>query len=231
MQSLILALTRISKMKSIYSILSLMLLTASAYGQKTDTTYYNAGWKASTKVNSSFYRLIKTVEPGKAYDVEDYFNSGKIQMKGTYLSLSPEVKNGTFTWYYENGNKQTVTVYENNVQKSTQHWDQAGNIEVREAAALEKQPTFPGGIANFYRYISEHFRYPRNLNPRPTGTIRISFVVDKDGSISDVNAIEGVDPLLDAEAVRVVEESPKWEPGIQYGKAVRVKYTVPIAMK
>lgn len=173
----------------------------------------------------------KKAESGKGYDVEDYFNSGKIQMKGTYTSLSPDVKNGTFTWYYENGNKETETVYENNVQKSTQHWDQAGNVEVREAASLEKQPTFPGGMGNFYKYISENFRYPKVLNFRPKGTIRISFVVDKDGSISDVYPSETLDPYLDAEAVRVVKKSPKWEPGIQKGKAVRVMYTVPISMK
>lgn len=217
-----------SKMKSIYLLLLSALLSVSVYGQKTDTTYFDSDWKATTKEKSSYYRITKTTESGKGYDVEDYFNSGKIQMKGTYISLSPEVKNGTFTWYYENGNKETETVYENNVQKSSQHWDQAGNIEARK---IEKQPTFPGGMGNFYKYISENFRYPSVNNFRPKGIIRISFVVDKDGSISDVYASETLDPYLDAEAVRVVKNSPKWEPGIQDGKVVRVKYNVPISMK
>src|SRR5688500_5279225 len=101
-------------MKPVYSILLSALLSLSAYGQKTDTSYYDSDWKASTKEKSSYYRITKTMESGKGYHVEDYFNSGKIQMKGTYTSLSPEVKTGTFTWYYENGNKQTETVYENN---------------------------------------------------------------------------------------------------------------------
>jgi antitoxin component YwqK of YwqJK toxin-antitoxin module len=215
-------------MKSVYSILLSALLSISAYGQKTDTTYFDLDWKASTKEKSSYYRITKTMGSGKGYDVEDYFNSGKIQMKGTYTSLSPEVRSGTFTWYYENGNKQTETVYEYNVLKSTQHWDEAGNIDNKK---FEKQPTFPGGMGNFYKYISENFRYPKELNPRPKGIIRISFVVNTDGSISDVYASGTVDPYLDAEAVRVVQKSPKWEPGIQDGRVVRVKYTVPISMK
>ncbi|WP_276088092.1 energy transducer TonB [Pedobacter sp. JY14-1] len=216
-------------LRSAFSAL-FVFLGATACAQKTDTTYFDADWKSSSKENSSYYRVIKTAALNK-YDVEDYYSSGKIQMKGTYSSLAPEVKTGVFTWYYENGNKKTETNYEDNKSRGFKSWLENGEEDKREFVSLEKQPTFPGGMSNFYKYIAENFRYPRDLSSRPKGVIKISFIVDKDGTISDVYAFEGVHPLLDAEAVRVVENSPKWEPGIQFGKAVRVKYNVPISMK
>lgn len=117
-------------LKPIYSALLLTLLSAAVYAQKTDTSYYDTNWKVTAKGNSTYYRITKTTEPGK-YEVEDYYNSGKIQMEGTYSSFSPDVKNGVFTWYYENGSKRTETVYENNKEKSSKSWLENGEEDKR----------------------------------------------------------------------------------------------------
>jgi protein TonB len=93
------------------------------------------------------------------------------------------------------------------------------------------QPEYPGGMQKFYQYIGSHFNYPKGLNPRPVGRIALSFVINRDGSISDVNVVNSVHELLDAEAVRVLKKMPKWKPGMQNGKAVRVKYNIPLSMK
>ena len=86
-------------------------------------------------------------------------------------------------------------------------------------------------MEKLYQYIGKNFTYPQELlKARPKGKILLVFVVDKNGRISDVEVTQSVHPLLDAEAVRVVENMPRWEPGIQYGKPVRVKYTIPISM-
>jgi len=215
----------------IYPMLLLALCTSLAYGQQIDTVYYDADWKETNKQSSSYYRIAKTIEPNKLYDIADYFNSGKIQMTGTCSSLSPEVKHGLFTWYHENGNKKSEVIYENNQSKSTKNWKQDGTEDATKYVSLEKQPMFPGGMTNFYKYIGKKFSYPQQLlKSKPKGTIILSFVIGKDGRISEVQVTQSVHPLLDAEAVRVVENMPKWEPGIQYGKPVRVKYNIPIKM-
>jgi len=217
--------------KSIYPTLLLTLFTVLAYGQKIDTVYYDADWKVTAKNNSSYYRIAKTIESGKLYEVEDFYNSGKIQMKGSYSSLVPEIKNGVFTWYHDNGNPKSEVVYENNISKSTKYWKEDGTPQTEAEATLEKQPSYPGGITKLYKYIGKNFVYPPSLaKARPKGTIILTFVVDKEGGISDVEVTQSVHPLMDAEAVRVIKDMPKWEPGIQYGKPVRVKYTIPIKM-
>lgn len=212
--------------KLIFSLASFVFASTVVYGQKIDTTFFDSNWKATTKDKSSFYRIAKKVEEGKAYTVEDYFNSGRIQMSGVFSSLKPEVKNGVFVWYYENGNKKTESIYENNQIKSIKRWKEDGEIDTN--VYLEKPPVFRGGIEKMYAYISKHFKYPRELKQRINGKIVLSFVVEKDGSIVEATIKESVHPLLDAEGVRVLKSMPKWEPGMQEGKPVRVMYTVPI---
>jgi len=95
--------------------------------------------------------------------------------------------------------------------------------------AVEKDPSFQGGMQNFYNYLSQNLQYPPiAVKNRTEGKVYLSFIVEKDGSLSNVKAIRSVSAEIDAEAVRVVKNSPKWTPGIQNGRPVRVQYTVPI---
>jgi len=208
------------------------LATTIARAQKTDTTYYDQDWNKSQKENSSFYRVAESIRNGKMYMVTDYFNSGKVQMTGSFLSFSPEIKDGEFLWYYENGSKKSQINYQRGSVIIAKYWDENGQeTNAPESPKLEKQPEYPGGIQQAYKYIAENFKYPPGLIPRPKGRILIKFVIDKDGSTTDVFAAEIVHPLLDAEAIRLVKEMPKWQPGILNGKAVRVFYTLPISMQ
>lgn len=95
---------------------------------------------------------------------------------------------------------------------------------------LERAPTFQGGDSNtFSLWVNSHLNYPKEAKDNGVqGTVRLSFTIDVDGSVTDVKVIRGVDPVLDAEAVRVVSSSPKWTPGYQSGRNVRVTYTFPI---
>ena len=97
---------------------------------------------------------------------------------------------------------------------------------------VETMPEFPGGMAALMKFIAINLKYPEELQESAIqGRVLVSFVVDKDGSITDIEIVRGVDALLDAEAIRIVKLMPKWKPGIQQGKAVRVKYTVPVSFR
>ena len=98
---------------------------------------------------------------------------------------------------------------------------------------VEENPQFPdGGTAGLLQYLGKNIKYPTIPQENGTqGRVTVQFVVNKDGSIVDVKVIRGVDPYLDKEAVRVIMGMPKWKPGMQRGKPVRVKYTVPVMFR
>ena len=95
---------------------------------------------------------------------------------------------------------------------------------------VETMPEFPGGQQALFKYLSENVKYPVIAQENGIqGRVICQFVVNKDGAIVDVEVVRsGGDPSLDKEAVRVIKSMPKWNPGKQRGKAVRVKYTVPV---
>lgn len=94
---------------------------------------------------------------------------------------------------------------------------------------VEEMPEFPGGDGALREYIAATVKYPEIAKKKGIrGKVYISFVVDVDGSVIDVNVARGVDPSLDKESLRVVNLLPKWKPGKQKGKPVKVQYTVPI---
>lgn len=97
---------------------------------------------------------------------------------------------------------------------------------------VEQQPMFPGGPAALMKYLSEHTKYPVVAQENGVqGRVTVQFVVEKDGSVSDVHVLRGVDPSLDKEAVRVVKSLPRWTPGKQNGITVRVNYRVPVLFR
>ena len=98
---------------------------------------------------------------------------------------------------------------------------------------VEQMPEFPnGGMAGLMQYLSKNIKYPTIAQENGTqGRATVQFVVNRDGSIVDAKVLRGVDPYLDKEAIRVISSMPKWKPGMQRGKAVRVKYTVPVMFR
>jgi protein TonB len=97
---------------------------------------------------------------------------------------------------------------------------------------VEQMPSFPGGNGALLEYLATHVKYPVVAQENGVqGRVIVSFVVEKDGSITDVRVVRSVDPSLDREAARVVSSMPRWTPGKQNGSAVRVKYNVPVMFK
>jgi len=95
--------------------------------------------------------------------------------------------------------------------------------------AVEQIPMFPGGIEALYNYLVQNIHYPASAaKDKIEGKVFLSFVVEKDGSLTDIKVIRSISADLDAEAVRVLKGSPKWNPGIQNNRPVRVQFSLPV---
>jgi protein TonB len=93
-------------------------------------------------------------------------------------------------------------------------------------------PTFPGGPAALMKYLAENIKYPAEAqNNGIQGRVVVSFVVERDGSLSDFQIVRSVDPSIDEEAIRVAKAMPRWIPGRQNGSTTRVKYNVPVSFR
>lgn len=120
--------------------------------------------------------------------------------------------------------------------------DQESEVEIQEVyeeaeeysdeqvfVVVEDMPQFPGGTKALNKFINKTVRYPAIAQENGiTGRVFVGFVIDRDGSVTQVRVLRPVDPALDKEAIRVIKAMPKWKPGKQRGKPVRVSYTVPI---
>ena len=106
------------------------------------------------------------------------------------------------------------------------------NVQTAVAApssALDQMPEFPGGMEALNTYLRNNIRYPQEAQKAGIqGRVIIQFIVSKDGSITDAEVVESVDPQLDAEGLRLIKNMPRWKPGMRKGQAIRVKQTLPI---
>ena len=104
--------------------------------------------------------------------------------------------------------------------------------ETKVFDVVEQMPSFPGGQSALFQWLSSNIKYPVVAEENGVqGRVIVTFVVERDGSITDVKVVKSVDPSLDKEAVRVTKSMPKWIPGKQNGSAVRVKYTLPVTFR
>lgn len=108
--------------------------------------------------------------------------------------------------------------------KQTEHSNIYGPVELK--------PTFPGGDTALYLWIARNIVYPPSAaEEKITGKVTLQFIVEKDGSLSNIKVVRGVHPALDAEAIRVVKKMPRWSPGKMEGRIVRATYILPITFK
>jgi periplasmic protein TonB len=106
-----------------------------------------------------------------------------------------------------------------------------GGTEMEEPFIMvEIMPSFKGGDINKFRdWVSRRTNYPKSaIDKKIQGRVLLTFIVESDGTVSNVTVLKGVDPLIDNEAIKAIEASPKWNPGLQRGKPVRVRYQIPL---
>jgi periplasmic protein TonB len=100
---------------------------------------------------------------------------------------------------------------------------------IYNSAGIEVQPEFPGGAAGFMRYVQRNYRTPE-VEEDLKGRVFVEFVVEKDGSLTDIKVLRDLGFGTGAEAIRMLKNAPKWKPGVQNGKTIRVKYSLPIML-
>jgi protein TonB len=101
--------------------------------------------------------------------------------------------------------------------------------QIYNTAGIEVKPEFPGGMAKFYKYVGDNYRAPDEEGLK--GKIYVTFVVEQDGSLTDIKVLRDIGYGTGKEAIRVLDRSPRWNPGVQNGKPVRVLYSLPITIQ
>jgi TonB family protein len=221
------------------------------------TSYYRNGNRKSTSNyhNGLAIGLITTYYPnGNFYSSTDYTSDYKTKLIECHDSTGKVLAtNGTGHWIRFDERFKLVTG-EGEIVDSLQNGQWHGSIDsistytctyvkgegmagVRYAggqsypfAKAEVEPEFKGGKEQFYSFLSQKVKYPKKAKEDGIqGKVFVTFVVEKDGTLSHIKAIPGPDESLVTEAVRVVSISPPWQPGSQYGLPVRVQYTIPLA--
>jgi protein TonB len=118
---------------------------------------------------------------------------------------------------------------QDNKKKDTNDIHSVSDVDEQVMTYVEQMPEFPGGQGELLKYLSSNIIYPKSaIDSGIQGKVLLKFVVKKDGSISDVEIVKGVNSAIDREAIRVVSAMPRWKPGKQNGSAVNVAYMVPI---
>jgi len=168
----------------------------------------------------SLGNVLVTDGNGYLKEYNDSFN--RITREG---SLKGGKRNGE--WKFRDSLISAVEIYSDGAFVSGTSTDKDGKVIIYTVP--ETTPTFRGGPLEFSKYLATTVRYP-DIDRRNAiqGTVLISFVVEKDGKTSNIKVLRPVSPSIDREAVRVIEKSPLWQPGTQFGRTVRAQYTVPI---
>lgn len=162
-----------------------------------------------------------------------------IGMKSVELSvkecLEKQIKEVRLTSDADSGPQLTVVSQssESASQKAPQHNTTSEPQNTEEVfMVVENMPEFPGGLNACLKFLADHVAYPKEAAEKKIqGRVIVQFVVMKDGSIANARVLRAVDPLLDAEALRVIGLMPKWKPGTQRGQAVNVKFTMPVTFR
>ncbi len=184
-------------------------------------------WKFYTNEND-FYYDISSILPEDQIAIT--FQKDEIkQLKPKPPAITFEIVNNDVK------TDTTITIFTTEITNDTTNiWDikldTTSDIEeVLKPYMVEKMPKFNGGEVAMFDWIKNNIVYPKEaIKMGIMGKVQVSFVVNKDGSISDVAVVRPVDYLLDKEAIRLISSMPSWEPGTQNGKAVRVMQVLPI---
>jgi protein TonB len=158
--------------------------------------------------------------------VLNYHESALIS-EGTYADGQ---KTSTCKEYFTDGNLRSKEIFENGIFKEGISFEESG--EWYTYTIQEVQPEPAGGMPGLMNYLMTSMRYPKEARKKGIqGKVYVQFVEDKDGSIIDVEVLKGIGGGCDEESVRVMRECPKWRPGIQRGRPVKVRMTIPLIFK
>lgn len=233
-------------MRFVSCLLILATISFTSFSQ-TDTTYlyFNKNWKACHK-DTAYYKGIIYKHDNVWHRKDFWVKENQIQMDETTIDPERKKRHGLCKWFYENGQIESTATYNNGIVQNREAFYDNGNKKaridfvdgeiVKETGwdisgneipnyIFEKEAKFPGGLENWRRYLENNLdaAIAARSNARPgVYHVKVQFIVDKEGNISNVNAIKVPDDCKKCgkEAIRVIVKGPKWEPAIQFGKPV-----------
>ena len=237
-------------MKTTFTILA-SILTLVVIGQ--DTTYHDHdGNKVVSFQLCHYYSVIERNSADTNKVVERaYFKSGQIKSERYYHPYSKKHLDGNSKEWYESGqirrdinhedgslNGELRTYWEDGQLKRHDTYESGKLIKGKVLGAqgneveyydFEMMPQFPGGEKALFQFLSKNITYPEKSKRRGVeGLVYVNFTIEKDGSISNINVLQGVSEEIDAEAVLVVSTMPKWNPAKYDGEKVSVSYNLPL---
>ena len=183
-----------------------------------EQTFFMNGKIKRERKYSNYYGKKKILEKQTTW-----YETGQIRYKGNYKKNKMD---GYFISYWENGQLKRKDSYKKGVLKEGKCWDSSGN-EV-EYYDFEIKPEFPGGREALILYLKENINYANIPASSKGQKVLIGFYIDTDGSIVNAKVAKSVDSRSDLEAIRVIQNMPKWKPAMQDGKSVKVKRTLPL---
>lgn len=239
------------KMKTSLFIL-LAMVSFNIYGQ--DTTYYDSSAnKVNRLADASYYEIVtKSKSDTNRITEKVYYKSGQLKSRHhSYLNSLNRIPHGKQLEFYPDGKqKSEIDYFEGKNNGILKTWFENGQLRRKDSFYMDEfivgncytangndtnyfeymtQPSYPKGENYRQQFLSDHIIYPDSARENDIqGIVYISFVVEPDGSITNVTAING-NKTLSKEAVRVVKLMPNWDPGLLEGKKVRVKINMPIS--
>lgn len=189
---------------------------------------YNRGYKVGEW--TSYYANKQVQEQsnyvwGKLHgNIKRYWDNGQLKEDVNYGGGK---KFGERKMYYKNGKLALKEFYDANKKMAGSYFDQEGKAV--EAIKIIQSPSFPGGMSAFYEFLNKEIKYPPNaVKNNIAGTVRLSFIVMKDGRIDDIQVVSSPDEELSREAIRVLRYNMKWTPGVELGEPAEMRYSIPI---
>lgn len=180
------------------------------------TNYYEGGERRS----QAFYKNDKII--GKW---QNWYESGRPRAKGQYRKGKAY---GKWHWYYEHGVVASLETYRRGKLKRAVFFDSMGK-RMAGTPVIEQLPRFPGGDSAMYRYLQTQTVYPaRAIEKGWEGTVRVRFLISRDGTVGRAKVTQSVYPVLDEEARRVISEMPVWVPGRSHNLPVELYFMLPV---
>ena len=238
-------------MKTVFILLTATLITTSGFSQ-TDTVFYSEKWEKTDASSARFYRTID--QKDSLFIVNDFDISNNHLMRGTYISMNPEIENGDFIFYYPNGRVQAEGSFYNGKMISIwKYYNKKGKISKKldysvimisnsdliypdvndknddEPFFVEDMPQFQNGTnTKFTEYLYANFNMP--IIPEKygiTGRFFIQLWVDKKGRMVNTEIKLSLHPHIDCEINRIIANAPDWKPGTHNGELIAVFFTFP----
>ncbi len=235
---------------TLFSLTVLLLFTdiSLSSAQKIDTIWFDNQWKPTSSVKARYYfRTIKKLK-NKVFEVIDYYPSGKPQMQGVFSSLDPEVRNGPFLYYNEQGVLTNKNIIQNNIRMEAFTYNASGEVISHSTTPAfrtdqfwlskntdtkddDAYPRYAEGNMALAQFFAKNIRWPveaRNKNIK--GKVIVAITINEEGKIIGIRIDKGAHPLLDNEVLRVARLIPdNFLPAMSDGKPVTKDLRMPVS--